>query len=282
MTTADSRDVFGEYRAAVLANREQVERLRTLAPPSGGDFWSERAPTFSPGVLDAEEMPALEALARPEDVWLDIGAGGGRFALPLSRLVARVIAVEPSPAMRSVLVAAFASEQRTNYEVHDLRWPRSEPDEASAPAGDVTLVANVLYDADQPRAFLEAIERHSRRLCVVITSDRAPSTPDPAVWQALYGEPLRALPGLPAFIALLGALGRRFDIRTFPVRPPEPLTIDRAVEDLRWRYWVQPGTPAAARLRDLIVERHSESSGLVRLPPRRNYTAVISWPPPDR
>ena len=184
--------------------------------------------------------------------------------------------------MRSVLVAAFASEQRTNYEVHDLRWPRSEPDEASAPAGDVTLVANVLYDADQPRAFLEAIERHSRRLCVVITSDRAPSTPDPAVWQALYGEPLRALPGLPAFIALLGALGRRFDIRTFPVRPPEPLTIDRAVEDLRWRYWVQPGTPAAARLRDLIVERHSESSGLVRLPPRRNYTAVISWPPPER
>ncbi len=270
-------DVFESYLAAVLANREQVERLRTLNPPAGGDFWAGGAPTFSPGVLEAEEMPALEALARPDDTWLDVGAGGGRFAVPLSRLVARLVAVEPSPAMRAVLDAAFAADGRTNYEVHDLHWPPAPG--IDAPSGDVSLVANVLYDAAEARTFLDALERHTRRLCVVITSDRAPSTPDPRVWEALYGEPLCALPGLPAFLALLGALGRRFDIRTFPVRPPEPVTADRAVEDLRWRYWVQPGTPLEARLRDLLIEHYGEPSGLLRLPPRRNYTAVISWAP---
>src|SRR5688572_15714090 len=177
-------EAFEAYAAMVAANREQVERVRELVPASPSDFWAERAPAFRPGGFDAEEMAALEALARPEDVWLDIGAGGGRFALPLSRLVSRVIALEPSEAMRDVLRAAFASEQRTNYEVLNLRWPPPPRAGGDVPTGDVSLVANVLYDAIELRDFLEATEAHSRRLCVVICSDRAPSTPHAEVWDA--------------------------------------------------------------------------------------------------
>jgi hypothetical protein len=138
----------------------------------------------------------------------------------------------------------------------------------------------VLYDAMELREFLEAAEAHSRRLCVVICSDRAPSTPDAAVWEALYGEPLCTLPGLPALLAVLGAWGRRFDMRTFPVRPPEPVDIDRALEDVRWRFWVGEGTEREARLRELLIERFVVASGLVQLPPRRNYSAAVWWEPP--
>ena len=275
-------EAIAAYRAAVVANRAQVERLRDLVPPAGGDFWVDRAARFRPGALDAEEMPALEAIALPDDVWMDIGAGGGRFALPVARLVAQVIAVEPSAAMRAVLAEAFASEARTNYEVLDLRWPPSPSEASQVPVVDVSLIANVLYDAADVDAFLAAAEAHTRRRCVVITSDRAPSTPDADIWQALYGEALCPLPALTDFVAVLGALGRRYDITTFPVRGPEPVTLDRALDEMRWRYWVAPGSDAEARLGELFHQHFGQPSGLIQLPPRRNYSAVVSWDPAPR
>jgi len=276
--TAD--EAFTEYAALVAANREQVERLREALPQQQGDFWAGRAPEFRPGNLDAPEMDALAALSRPEDTWLDIGAGGGRFAVPLSRHVARVVAIEPSQAMRAVLLEAAAAAS-TTVETIDLRWPPGATD-VPVPLADASLAANVLYDITDLREFLEAMEAYTRRTCVVIVSDRAPSTPDAGVWEALYGEPLHALPALREFVAILGALGRTYEVHTFPVAPPEPVDAERAVEEVRWRYWIQPGSERAARLRALLIERFGEPSGLVRLPARRNYTAVVSWGSPSR
>jgi hypothetical protein len=192
-----------------------------------------------------------------------------------------VIAVEPSQAMRKVMADAFRAEARANYEVLDLRWPPTPRVAASLPVADCSLVANVLYDAIELQGFLDALESHTRRTCVVIASDRAPSTPDAGVWEALYGEPLDQLPGLHEFIAVLGALGRRYDIRTFPVAPPGPVDGDRALEEMRWRFWVAPGSEYEARLRSLLTERFGLPDGRIQLPPRRNYSAVVWWEPPQ-
>ena len=269
-------EAFAAYTALVLANREQVERLRTAM--SGADFWEQRAEGFRPGAREADEVTRLAQLAQPEDTWLDIGAGGGRFAVPLSRHAARVIAIEPSPAMRGVLGEAMQAESRANIEVVDLHWPPSAG--ADAPTGDASLAANVVYDAADLQAFLAAMEAHTRRECVVLLSDRAPSTPDPAIWQGLYGEPLHALPGLREFLAVLGALGRRFEVATFPVGPGRPVSIDEALEQTRWRYWMEQGSPAEARLRSLLIEHYGLPSSEVLLPPRRNYSAVVNWSVP--
>lgn len=274
--TAD--EAFAAYEALVAANREQVERLRELQPPSSGDFWADRAPRFRPGEMDAPEAEALIAIARPDDVWLDIGAGGGRFALPLAKATRRVVAVEPSEAMRAVMAESATSAGVANVEAIELRWP-PPPSRAPEPV-DGTLAANVLYDAHDLREFLEAMEAATRRVCAVILSDRAPSTPDPAIWQELYGEPLRALPGLREFLAVLGAWGRRFDVRTYPVGPSAPMELERAVEDSRWRYWIARGGAQEARLGELLRERYALPSGLLQLPPRRNYSAVVWWEPP--
>ncbi|MGE3856477.1 MAG: class I SAM-dependent methyltransferase [Dehalococcoidia bacterium] len=269
-------EAFAAYTTLVMANRAQVERLRTAIP--GADFWEQRAEGFRPGAREADEVARLAALARPGDTWLDIGAGGGRFAVPLARSVAKVIAVEPSPAMRGVLGEAMAAAGRDNIEVVDMHWPPSADGEA--PTGDASLAANVLYDAAELKSFLAAMEARTRRECVVLLSDRAPSTPDPAIWEGLYGEPLHALPGLREFLAVLGALGRRFEVATFPVGPGRPVSVDEALEQTRWRYWCQPGTPAEARLRSLLQEHYGLPSGEVLLPPRRNYSAVVNWPVP--
>lgn len=270
-------DAFEAYTALAAANREQVERLRD-APEPEGDFWARRAPRFRPGVLDVEELPGLIELARPDDVWLDIGAGGGRFAVPLSRHVKRVVAIEPSPAMRALLAESIVMAERDNLDVVDLRWP-PQPG-VDAPRGDVALVANVLYDCLVLEEFLGAVEAHASRLCVVIASDRAPSTPNPAVWEVLHGEPLCPLPGLPEFVAVLGAMRRRYEVRAFGMSSaPPPMTAEDALADSRWRYWVEPGSPADARLAALLTRQFGLPDGRVQLPPRRNYSAVISWQP---
>ena len=269
-------EAFAAYTALVLANRAQVERLRTAMPTD--DFWQDRAESFRPDAREADEVARLAQLAQPGDTWLDIGAGGGRFAVPLARRAARVIALEPSPAMRGELGEASAGAGLDNLEVVDLRWPPVA--DGDAPTGDASLAANVLYDAADLQAFLAAMEARTRRECVVLLSDRAPSTPDPAIWAGLYGEPLHALPGLREFLAVLGALGRRFEVVTFPVGPGRPVSLDDALEQTRWRYWCAAGSPGEARLRTLLQEHCGLPSGEVQLPPRRNYSAVVNWPVP--
>jgi hypothetical protein len=190
-----------------------------------------------------------------------------------------MIAVEPSAGMREVLAEAARAEGRANIEVVDLQWPPAPG--IAAPSGDVSLVANVLYDVPSLDAFLNALEMHTRRLCVVILADRAPSTPDLGVWEAIYGEPLPRLPALPEFVAVLGALGRRYEVRTYSVqRETGPMDVDDAMHEARFAYWTGEGSEKDRRLRELLVEHFGLPSGQVHLPPRRNYTAIVSWPPP--
>ncbi len=272
-----AEEAFAVYAAQVAAHREQSERLGlatqyTISP--------ERMARFRPEAVDAPEMAALEALALHGDTWIDIGAGGGRFAVPLSRHVQRVVALEPAPLMREALAASIEANGRPNIEVIDARWPLGAGAREVVQAADGVLAANVLNGAADLRVFLEAMETHARRICAVLLSDRVPVTPDPALFEELYGERPCPIPALIEFIAVLGAWGRTFEVRAFPVPPPRPVEPDRALEDMRWRYGVAAGSEQDARLRALLIERYGERSGLVHPPARRSYTAVVSWSPP--
>ena len=86
-------------------------------------------------------MYVARALARAGDTWLDVGAGGRRYALPLARAVARVIAVEPSRAMRAVLEASAREHAVRNLEIVASRWLLVKPRWA-----DVALIPHVGYD----------------------------------------------------------------------------------------------------------------------------------------
>jgi len=264
---------FAAYRAMIEAHREQVVRV-TEQLQDGDDFWRARVNSFLPGVLEIEEWEHVLALTRPGATWLDVGAGAGRYAVPLSPHVGRIVAIEPSKAMRDSLRDATAS--LPNVDIVDLRWP---PDLESGPTGDVAFVANVLYDATDLEAFLGAMETHAP-MSVVVVSDRAPRTPDTVIWEALFGEPYCPLPALRELIAVLGALGRRFDVRTAPAVPLPPVAIDDGHRQLRWRYGLAEGSERDKLLRSLLIERYGTSDGTLALPPRRTFTAVVSWPSP--
>jgi len=219
----------------------------------------------------------LSGMAQPNQTWLDVGAGGGRYAVPLSRLVQRVVAVEPSPSMRGVLRAAIEEHGVTNLDVIEARWP--PPPEVEIPVADVSLVANVLYGSEEIEAFLEALERHTRERCVVIAADPSPNTPHPGIWEAMWGEPRRSLPGARELITLLWATGRTPEVTVVPAAPPQPSSPVDAVAEFAWMYRVTGDSADAQRLRALFIERFGQADGTVLLPPRRRCGTVISWRP---
>src|SRR5262245_17723557 len=101
-------DALAAWRARVRGNREQAERLREGAPPA--DFYGLVASEFQadPRRTDDPALDVLRGLVTRGETWLDIGAGGGRYALPLALSAGRVIAVEPSPGMQDVLRSGMA------------------------------------------------------------------------------------------------------------------------------------------------------------------------------
>ncbi|HZR01035.1 MAG TPA: hypothetical protein VFC93_19700 [Chloroflexota bacterium] len=269
-------EAAASWALLIRAAADQFKRLAEESPFGTETFRAARLPAFRPGVSVSEELEYLRSLARPADVWMDIGAGAGRLAIPLARSIRRMIAVEPSPTMRVALLEAAAAESGGGaLEVHDRRWP----DEADhMPVVDVTLAANLLYSVDEPLSWVDAMERRSRRLCVVTLADRPARAPDEDVWLDLMGEPLIRGPGAPDFVALLLATGRRVDVRTFLAPAPRPIGLDEAVEAQRWRCGLREESPRLPQLRD-AVRRRADADGLVRLRAGRGYTAVVTWEP---
>ena len=92
-------DALRAWAARVRSNREQVEQLREANPT---DFYAPVAGMFraDPKRRDEPTLEVLRSIVQPGDGVLDIGAGGGRYALPLALQAREVIAVEPSEAMR--------------------------------------------------------------------------------------------------------------------------------------------------------------------------------------
>src|SRR5262245_65745630 len=110
----DAETALEAWRQRVSANREQAERLREGSPPR--DFYAAVASDFraNPRRTDEPALEHLRALVQPGETWLDIGAGGGRYALPLALLAKSVIAVEPSEGMRGVLQTGMAEHGISN------------------------------------------------------------------------------------------------------------------------------------------------------------------------
>ncbi|TAJ16464.1 MAG: class I SAM-dependent methyltransferase [Dehalococcoidia bacterium] len=256
----------------VDGDAEQVARVRE--PEPAGDFYGGIAPRFRPGARPSLELPFLLDIAQAEDTWLDIGAGGGRFALPLSEHVERVIAVEPSESMRRVLREAIRESGRTNVEVHDLTWPSPE----WTYEVDVSFAAHSIYDIREIIPFLDAMERCSRRACLAILADQPRGAHLARLFEAVHGEPFSPLPGLREFIALLSARGRRFDVSTVAGEPSSVTSLDEAATLARRLLWLTPDSAKDRRSRALIEEWWSVPGGVL-LPPARGFFGVVAWQP---
>jgi CTP:molybdopterin cytidylyltransferase MocA/SAM-dependent methyltransferase len=241
----------------VRRNRDQVDRFRE--EPDGKDFYASVSSIFRDDP-DRQGDPVLDALvahARPTDTWLDIGAGAGRYALPLARVVREVVALDPSPGMLDALRDAMAEHGIENVRVVPGRWPAAlEPDGplASLEPVEVALIAHVGYDVESIGPFLDAMERAASRECLAVLMERSPAMIAEPFWPPLHGESRIALPGLPAFVDLLRARGRDPEVTMLESSRRRWGSRDEVETYVRRQTWVAPGTAKDREMQALIDE----------------------------
>jgi CTP:molybdopterin cytidylyltransferase MocA len=269
----------------VRGNREQVDRVRE--EPDGKDFYASTSSIFreDPDRNGDPVLDALRAHARPGDTWLDIGAGAGRYALPLARSVRRVIAIDPSASMLAELREGMAKHAIDNIEVHEGRWPAivdsAEANLADVLPVDVSLIAHVGYDVEAIGPFVDAMERATRRECLAVLMERSPASAAEPFWPPIHGEPRIALPALAAFVDLLRARGR--EPRVEMAESSRRRWASRAEIEpfVRHQTWVAPGSAKDNRLQALLDDWLVPSAdGTVELSFAEDLRiGLVSWDP---
>lgn len=244
----------------VVANRDQAERLRETRDQ---DHYAPVSNLFvaDPRRTDEPALDSLLAIAGPGQTWLDIGAGAGRYALPLALRVGHVIAVEPSAGMRQALHAGIEEHGLDNVRVVAATWPEAFEELGPLPVADTALIAHVGYDIEDIGPFLDAMEAASRTRCVAMLADASPSSVVDALWPPIHGEERVALPAMPELLALLRARGREPQLTELE-RIPRTFETPVALEAyLRRQLFLAADGAKARRLQALLPERIARRDG---------------------
>jgi SAM-dependent methyltransferase len=281
MTTASAAELEAAWAERVRANREQVDQVRELPDR---DFY---APVSSLFIADAhrrgeEALDALLALTEPTDRWLDIGAGAGRYALPLALRVAEVIAVEPSASMRNALRTGKGEHGLANLRVVPAAWPAALDHLGPLPVADVAFVAHVGYDIEEIGPFLDAMEQAASRLCVAMLTDRSPASVADPFWPLVHEMERVPLPALPELAELLRARGRRTEIQRVERAPRTFDSFDGLATFIRRQLWIRDDGDKEQRFRIALaaMARERDDDGWTLATPPVGAIGLLTWEPP--
>ena len=263
------------WKEMVLAEHAQSDSMHKEEPPA--DSWSNFAQQFraDPRRTDNELVNHLRKVIAPDQVVLDVGAGGGRLALPLALDARKVIAVEPSPSMCRVLREVAAEFNVENVEVVESGWLDAEVSQA-----DVAICSNVLYVIQDIEAFVRKLEEHAGQVMVILFQG-PPQLQFYPLWERVHGVPRLPLPSLPEFLEVLEQLGVEPTVDVVHTKRNHGFeSLEAASEQIARRLYVMPDSPEMERLEALLPEVLDEEDGYftiknaIPLEPR-----VVSWRP---
>jgi hypothetical protein len=252
-TIADDAEARWNY---LIARREAVIGAIRARTGDASEYWSRRVAAMGgqlrvePGRIAPPLDRILAAVDRQTTV-LDVGAGWGRFAVPLARAARLVSAVVPSgvlvPILRQIAEAAGVIEERLR--IVEAGWREAEVSPA-----EVVLCANVLTPLAEIGPFLRKLDEHTLRCCFIVLRATAMDAPLAGLWQEVHGVPYpRETTHVDAF-AVLAALGIPAQVTILPA-PSSGWAFDApeaAARFVRERLWLGPiGTDARA---DSLVE----------------------------
>jgi len=248
------------WRAQVAAEHAQYDQLCDPRLRPGPDWWAAQAERFhartrhrpQPDAFLTEVLPFVA----PGSTVIDVGAGTGRYALPLARTGAQVIAVDSSPGMLRYL-RQDAESERLPITIVEGRWEAIE-----GPVADVAICAHVLYPIAEAAAFLRKLDAQARR-CFLLLNYESPAAWMRPLWRVAYDVDRLPLPGAIEALALLHQLG--IDARLTPIPSTTAMwfeSLDEALDEVTLR-------PRMDRPRHKVVEaRRQRRSRFIRTTPR--------------
>ena len=176
-----------------------VEDRATLAAGHADHgYWDRRAASYARSTQTRvdEFLQVLEPHLSPRKTLIDVGAGTGRHAIPLSERLDWVTAVEPSEGMRSHI------PPRDNMSVIASTWEDAEV----APA-DLVICCHVLYGVADVVPFLDKLQQAARdRVFVMIRESDLPH-PAAEIRRRITGDAGPRLPRFSELFMLLVQMG---------------------------------------------------------------------------
>lgn len=262
-------EAIERWATLVRARREQMDaQLASIGGPPR-DWWAARAPSFTHGLGDVRQVPAfglpqmVDRLERSDTV-LDIGAGPGRYAVPLARVTRHVTLVEPSAGMAAGAREAFARAELENYTLIERSWPSPR-----VPPATAVLIAHVLSPIEDIATFIQRARDHAERwLFIVHGTVVEASDAVGRVIRAFHGTPRVPQPDIAELLPVLRELGIAFEVtmgeRRFPRRYA---TAADAARDVASTALVEQTPRALRRVQSLLArELRPLPDGRVALP----------------
>jgi SAM-dependent methyltransferase len=221
---------------------------------------------------------------RSGETWLDVGAGAGRFALPIARALdpsgGVVVALDASPSMLESLLEIAEDYAIENIRTIQARWPPHETGGSSEIEADVALIAHVGYDIESIGPFIDALEAAADRLCVAVLMERVPAAAADPFWPLVHGETRVALPALPDLLELLTARGRRPEVSRMAIEPRRYESREDLEGFVCRQLWIDPDGPKEARFRsaldDLVIR---DGDGWAIKDRGASDVGIVTWVP---
>ncbi len=170
-------------------------------------FWRQNAHGYDADIQRdpesyAETLHTFRGYVWPGDTLLDVGAGSGRFALPLAQSVKQVTALDMSPDMLAILERRAAEKDISNIQPLRGSW-----EDIPVEPHDVVLAAWSLYRQRDILASLRKLIDATRRTLIIVDGDYAPrpddDPPHERLKTAIWGE---GDPGLCNYLYFAGML----------------------------------------------------------------------------
>jgi len=268
-------DHVARWRTLVRAREEQGRRLDPLhgRPDPWGD---NRAARFRHLVSEAGPdalFALIRPFLRPDLTVLDVGAGVGRHVIPIAPLVRKVIAVEPSAAMRRELQDMIRASGLANVEVIAAAWP-----DADVTAADLVICSHVVYVVAEIEPFLRRLAAVCRGRCYVTcrwTQREAPILP---LFEEVWGESRCPEPTFADLLGVADQLGLRGQVTTIPFGAGRGFeSFEAAVAAVRADLLNPPDAAADARIREYLAGhlRLQEGRWVLEAPPM--FAGVLWW-----
>ena len=263
------------WKQMVEAEHAQSEaRMGGVSPPE--DRWTPYAGQFKADPARAGDalVDRLLEQAAPHQTLLDVGAGGGRLALPLALRCRRVVAVEPSPSMGAVL-----RQQAAESSISNVSWVQARWEEAEVEPADLVLCAHVLYVVADVEPFVRKLEAHARDRALVVLFQSPPQSQVYPLWERIHGEARLPLPSLPEFRQVLAQLGIDAEIDLLPPQPARGFDDEaQALELLARRLYLEPGSAKMAALESMLPGLLEERNGSLVIRGSSPLTpGLVSW-----